>query len=100
LHEDDVKDAAAEFVKLAPTIIRLNAMTVSHLLFSVRPKDKSGTAGGRQIPIPYIATDRIKTIVSSAAAEAEAEAKSYCNQYRSKVHSICGIASSESYTRE
>lgn len=72
MHEDNVRHAAANFVKFTPTTFTsINAM-MSPLL-SIRPEAKDES--GRQIPIAYMATDRIKTIISYAAANAKAQVR-------------------------
>ncbi|KAH9003516.1 hypothetical protein EDB86DRAFT_2373479 [Lactarius hatsudake] len=71
LHEENIEHAAVEFVKTAPKTVWFDAMRVSHLLLSIRPSDK--TMVGRMIRDPDMATDRIKTMISYAAAASEAE---------------------------
>ncbi|KAN0135548.1 hypothetical protein V8E53_006439 [Lactarius tabidus] len=72
-HEDNVKHAAAEFVKIAPTTFTSINAIMSPLL-SIQPKGKDGS--GRKIPVAYMATDQIKTIISYAAADAKARVQS------------------------
>src|ERR1700691_6390657 len=68
----DVKNAARQFVRdPAGFVANPNATTVSHLLFSIKPQGRDGA--GRQVPIAEMATDRIKSIISYAAADADAE---------------------------
>ncbi|KAH9035823.1 hypothetical protein EDB84DRAFT_1210475 [Lactarius hengduanensis] len=69
LHEENVEHAAVEFVKTAPKTVWFDAMRVSHLLLSIRPSNK--TMVGRIHT--DMATNRIKTMISYAAAAAEAE---------------------------
>lgn len=64
-------NAAADFVKHFDTIARsFNAIKVSHILFSVRPKNV--TPEGRPILTADVATDRIQSILSYAAADTRA----------------------------
>ena len=67
LHEEDVKCAAEDFVKFAPTTPHVNMLTASHILFKMEPKDES-----RRTLIGRIATDRIRDIILHAVAVAEA----------------------------
>lgn len=69
MHEDIVKQAAIKCVELALTNTMLDAMLSP--LISVRPV--ANGMGGRQVPIACMATDRIKTIVLYAAADADAQ---------------------------
>ena len=69
MHEDIVKQAAIKCVELASTNTMLDAMLSP--LISVRPV--ANGMGGRQVPIACMATDRIKTIVLYAAADADAQ---------------------------
>ncbi|KAH9037886.1 hypothetical protein EDB85DRAFT_566732 [Lactarius pseudohatsudake] len=77
-HEDEVKDAAGEFVKDPLTIPKFNKSKVSHLLFSIRPESQNRK--GRRRQISEMATDHIKMIISYAAAEATAQDRIYFYQ--------------------
>ena len=68
MHEDDVKRAAAEFVKFVPTTPHVNILMASHILLKMEPKGDES----RQTSIGRIATDQIRDIILYAAAEAEA----------------------------
>ena len=70
-HAVDVKNAAEKFIKRDPTITNFNAITVSHVLFSIRPEVER--KGGRRVMVAEMATDHIKTIISYAAADANAQ---------------------------
>ena len=70
-HAVDVNNAAEKFIKRDPTITNFNAITVSHVLFSIRPEVEG--KGGRTVMVTEMATDHIKTIISYAAADANAQ---------------------------
>jgi hypothetical protein len=74
--EKTVETAAHNFVRDPVNYERnFDPTGASHVLFSLRPEDK--TEAGRMIFNAYIATDRIRNIISYAAAEAEAHERIY-----------------------
>ncbi|KAH9180197.1 hypothetical protein EDB89DRAFT_1900160 [Lactarius sanguifluus] len=70
-YEKAAEGAAKRFVK-DPDVERddFDVTTITHILISVRPEEKD--EAGRRIHIVDLASDRIKTIVSYAAANARA----------------------------
>ena len=75
LYEAAVKSSAKQFIQnpraFSPLSYDPHTNIVPHRLFSLHPETKSEE--GRQVPIADVATDRIKTIISYAAADAKAE---------------------------
>ncbi|KAH9051098.1 hypothetical protein EDB87DRAFT_1836808 [Lactarius vividus] len=69
-HAIAVNNAADAFVERPPPRTNFNAIQVSHVLFSVRPEVEE--KGGRTVPVAEMATEHIKSIISCAAAGAEA----------------------------
>ncbi|KAH9000664.1 hypothetical protein EDB86DRAFT_3075130 [Lactarius hatsudake] len=70
-HEEAVKRAASRFIKdpdIGTIDVVFDAITVSHLLFSIKPKANTK----RRVPIADIAMDQIRAIISYAAADASA----------------------------
>ena len=76
-YESSVKSSAILFIRnpRAFSPLSYDPITVPHRLFSLHPEKKSeeGSKKGRQVLIADVATDRIKAIISYAAADAEAE---------------------------
>ncbi|KAI9446795.1 hypothetical protein H4582DRAFT_2070118 [Lactarius indigo] len=73
-YEKTVEGAAKHFVNDPDAIeldFNMTTTRITHILFSVRPKEKEET--GRRIQIADLASDRIKTIISDAATHARAQ---------------------------
>ena len=72
--EQEVSRAAATFVmdpQAFINVFQVNSREVFHVLFSIQPRDQ--TPSGRMVPIAEISTNRIKEMISYAAASVAAQ---------------------------